>query len=165
MKKIVIFGNSGSGKSTLAKSLKKEQDLAHLDLDAIAWQPLSTQTQPVRRPIEESKSEIEEFIGSNPSWVIEGCYADLLALVLPESSEIIYLDLPIEDCIANAKKRPWEPHKYESKEAQDNNLDMLVQWIAQYEEREDEFSRSAHQQLVASYTGKTSIVKSNLRHR
>ena len=37
MDRIVIFGNSGSGKSTLAKDIAHNQNLAHLDLDTLAW--------------------------------------------------------------------------------------------------------------------------------
>lgn len=39
---------------------------------------------------------------------------DLLKLVQAQSSEIIFMNLPIELCIANAKARPWEPHKYDT---------------------------------------------------
>ncbi|WP_227819924.1 AAA family ATPase [Marinobacterium aestuarii] len=93
MKRIIIFGNSGSGKSTLAKALCKGEHLSHLDLDLIAWQPTSP---PQRKPIAESKQEIDAFISANAAWVIEGCYSDLLELALPAASEIIFLNLPVE---------------------------------------------------------------------
>ena len=160
MKKIVIFGNSGSGKSTLAKSLSQQHGLAHLDLDTIAWRPTPV---PERKPIPESRQEIDAFLDANEQWVIEGCYADLLELVTPAASEIIYLKLPLEACIANARARPWEPHKYASKEAQDANLDMLIAWIAQYDERSDTFSRAAHEQLFEAYTGKKTMHTKNDR--
>lgn len=37
MRRIVIFGNSGSGKTTMARALARRYDLAHLDLDHLAW--------------------------------------------------------------------------------------------------------------------------------
>jgi len=160
LKKVVIFGNSGSGKSTLAKELKETENLPHLDLDSIAWKGTYP---PERKPTIESKDEIDGFIGANTQWVIEGCYSDLLEIVMPESSEIIYLNLPVEACIANAKNRPWEPHKYTSKEAQDENLDMLTDWIAQYAERNDTFSRSAHEALFRTYAGKKTMHTNNER--
>jgi uncharacterized membrane protein YbaN (DUF454 family)/adenylate kinase family enzyme len=149
-RKILIFGNSGSGKSTLAKKLCDEDSLAHLDLDTLAWRRSDA---PVRKPLKESEQEIAQFIRANPGWVIEGCYTDLLELAAPYSSEIIFLNLPVETCIANAKKRPWEPHKYESKDAQDANLAMLIDWIAQYTERDDTFSRGAHEAFYEAYAG------------
>ncbi len=86
-------------------------------------------------------------------WVIEGCYADLLERVLPQATDIVFLDLSVEDCIANARQRPWEPHKYPSKDAQDANLDMLIDWIRQYETRSDTFSLAAHQALFDAFSG------------
>ncbi len=157
MKKIVIFGNSSSGKSTLAKTLSSKEGLVHLDLDALAWLPT---TPPQRKPLQESKLEIDEFINLNPSWVIEGCYSDLLDLALPSSNEIIFMNLPVEQCIENARSRPWEPHKYGSKEAQDKNLPMLIDWISQYAVRQDVFSKGSHENLYGNYQGeKTMITK------
>ena len=150
MKKIVIFGNSGAGKSTLANQLHEDAGLSHLDLDTIAWQPSSP---PTRKPIAEVSQEIAEFIHETSCWVIEGCYADLLELVLHEATELIFLDLPIEQCVENAKNRPWEPHKYPSKAVQDENLPMLVEWIQQYETRDDTFSREAHRALFDGFNG------------
>ena len=160
LKRIVIFGNSGSGKSTLARNLSGTENLLYLDLDTVAWMPGSP---PERRPIVEVEREIAAFMGSNECWVIEGCYSDLLDIALPESSEIIFLNLPVEKSISNARKRPWEPHKYESKAAQDANLDMLIDWIAQYSKRDDTFSRSAHQTLFNCYEGKKTMYTSNER--
>lgn len=155
----MIFGNSGSGKSTLARELYESEGLAHLDLDGIAWKPV---TPPERKPIAESRQEIDAFVDIHQGWVIEGCYSDLLELVLPLASEIIFLNLPIADCIANARARPWEPHKYASKQAQDANLDMLIDWIAQYDQREDTFSKVAHEQLYNNYEGKKTMFSANV---
>ena len=158
MTKIVIFGNSGSGKSSLAKRLAQEKSLAQLDLDTIAWQPGMP---PQRLPLSESMALINTFTQQNSQWVNEGCYADLLELVLPEASELIYLNLPIDACVENARKRPWEPHKYPSKEAQDANLAMLIDWIQQYHDRNDTFSQSTHARLFAQYDGRKVMYTSN----
>ncbi|RLV58983.1 shikimate kinase [Parashewanella curva] len=158
MKKIAIFGNSGSGKSTLAQKLCANNNLAHLDLDSIAWQQSEI---PERKPIAESEVEINKFINAHQGWVIEGCYSDLLEIALKHTTEIIFLNLPIEACISNAKRRPWEPHKYPSKEAQDNNLNMLIDWIKEYENRTDTFSKSAHESLFNSFDGIKFIYTSN----
>lgn len=160
MKKILIFGNSGSGKSTLAKQLCEEYNLSHLDLDGLAWKPTMP---PERAPLEESGTAIQAFAATNTGWVIEGCYIDLMEIVAPLSEEIIYLNLPVELCLENAKQRPWEPHKYESKEAQDTNLSMLLEWIKNYEQREDTFSKAAHMDFYTNYSGKKTMHHSNER--
>ena len=158
LNKILIFGNSGSGKSTLAKQLSDADGLAHLDLDTLAWEAV---VPPERKPLEESKKEIQNFIHSNESWVIEGCYTDLLELAKENASEIIFINLPIEMCISNARNRPWEPHKYESKQAQDENLNMLIDWIKQYSERTDTFSKAAHQEFYGRYIGDKRMMTCN----
>ncbi|MCG9730760.1 AAA family ATPase [Shewanella sp. Isolate13] len=158
MKRVVIFGNSGSGKSTLARQLAEAYGLAHLDLDLIAWLP---QTPPERTPLQQASLEIARFIDNNNAWVIEGCYSDLLKMVMSKASEIIFLNLPIDACVTNARNRPWEPHKYASKAEQDNNLSMLVDWIMQYESRRDTFSLAAHQALFDEFDGKKTMLCSN----
>lgn len=160
MSKFVIFGNSGSGKSTLAKELVLKHNLSHLDLDNIAWRQISP---PERMPISDSEKLINDFLTSNKRWVIEGCYSDLLELVIPMASDVVFLNLPINECINNAKRRPWEQHKYESKEKQDANLKMLVDWISMYDTREDTFSKVAHQKLFDSFQGKKLMFNSNDR--
>jgi adenylate kinase family enzyme len=146
----VVAGNSGSGKSTLATRLASSGDLAHLDLDTLAWEPV---TPPRRRAIAESARELEAFLDRNLRWVIEGCYADLLALVAPRCTCLVLLNPGVEACIANARQRPWEPHKYATKEAQDANLEMLIGWIRDYAVRRDEFSLAAHRALYDDFAG------------
>ena len=158
MKKIIIFGNSGSGKSTLAKELCFKYKLAHLDLDTLAWLPTSP---PERRALDDSKKDILSFIEVNSGWVIEGCYSDLIELALEESNELIFMNLSVEMCVANAKKRPWEPHKYVSKQEQDSNLDMLIDWIAQYPKRADTFSKKSHDNIYEQYQGLKRMITYN----
>ena len=158
MRKLLIFGNSASGKSTLAKKLAKDENLAHLDLDLLAWQATNP---PTRKPLAESAFVIEQFMQQHNSWVIEGCYSDLLMIAKLKSSEIIFLNLSIDDCLVNAKNRPWESHKYESKAAQDSNLSMLLEWISQYEVRDDTFSESAHNTFYQNYAGAKKMITCN----
>ena len=158
MKKILIFGNSGSGKSTLAAKIAASNNIAHLDLDTLAWKP---SIPPERESLVISSKNIESFTSKNNSWVIEGCYTDLLETVHSEVTEIIYLNLPVKLCIENAKNRPWEPHKYKTKETQDENLNMLIEWITQYMKRDDQFSYKSHMKFYDSFDGKKSMIKHN----
>ena len=160
MTKKLIFGNSGSGKSTLAKRLSSTGNFAHLDLDTLAWQKTNP---PERESLDISTKKIQDFISSNNNWVIEGCYTDLLDIVSPEATEIIFLNLPNKLCIENARNRPWEPHKYKSKKAQDNNLSMLINWIAEYTIRDDEFSYKSHMKFYNNYAGKKSMIEHNTK--
>jgi adenylate kinase family enzyme len=157
-RRLIIFGNSGSGKSTLAGALARREGLAHLDLDTLAWRPA---TPPERRPVDDSKSDIAAFITGAEAWVIEGCYGDLLAFAAGQATGAIWLDLPVEACTANARARPFEPHKYVSPEAQDANLPMLIDWIRAYDTRSDTFSRRAHQMLFDSFASSKVTLRAN----
>jgi adenylate kinase family enzyme len=148
--RLVLIGNSGSGKTTLARSLVRASGLSHLDLDPLAWLPC---TPPQRRPISETARTIAFFIDDHDGWVIEGCYADLAALALPRSTQLVFLNPGVDVCVEHARSRPWEPHKYPSKEAQDANLDMLLRWLRDYPTREDELSLRAHRALFDGYAG------------
>lgn len=148
--RIAVMGNSGSGKSTFAGRRAREDGLAHFDLDTLAWLP---ETPPRRRPLADSVAEIDRFIGANERWVIEGCYGDLIAAALPRATQLVFLNPGVDACIANCRARPWEPHKYASKEAQDADLPMLIEWVRDYYQRDDELSLARHRVLFDGFAG------------
>ena len=154
LRRVLVFGNSGSGKSTLARSLNATEGLTHFDLDCIAWLDADP---PERSPLLQCAKQINDFVSQHEGWVIEGCYADLLAMATPRATEMIFLNLSVDACIANAKARPWEPEKYPTQAAQDANLEMLIDWIQSYPSREDPCSQAAHQGLYDSFTGLKSM--------
>lgn len=156
MKKILIFGNSGSGKSTLAKKMSASFDLQHLDMDTLAWE--NTQP-PTRKSTNKSISILDNFLSQYNGWVIEGCYTDLLTYVSEKANEIIFLNPDTDVCVRRCQLREWEPHKYKSKVAQDENLEMLIKWVKEYENRTDEFSLKSHQALYDSFLGLKSEIR------
>ncbi len=158
--KIVVFGNSGSGKSTYARKLVQEKGLAYLDLDTIAWHKKVPTS---RRPIADSVLDLESFMAGNGAWVIEGCYSSLLEAAIKRCSRLVFLNPGTQQCVENCRARPWEPHKYASAEDQENNLDMLIDWVRSYDSRSDEFSLRAHRQLYAAFDGDKTEWDSNLR--
>jgi adenylate kinase family enzyme len=150
VRRYVVFGNSGSGKSTLAARLARVHALRHLDLDTLAWLPTSP---PRRRALVDSTRDIASFADAHDGWSIEGCYADLVDATLARCTRLVFLNPGVEACIANARLRPWEPHKYASKASQDANLAMLVEWIRAYETRRDEFSLASHRAIFERFGG------------
>jgi adenylate kinase family enzyme len=150
MQRIVIVGNSGSGKSTMASALARTEALQHLDLDTLAWDG-ERPTQ--RRALAASSAELHAFIGARQRWVIEGCYSDLAELAVMCCTRLVFLNPGIEACIQNCRSRPWEPHKYPTLAAQNQNLAMLIAWIQQYEQRDDEFGLQRHRRLFAEFQG------------
>jgi adenylate kinase family enzyme len=148
--KVLVFGNSGSGKSTLARRLAGEHGLAHLDLDAIVWEPGQVA---VQRPAAAVAASLEAFVAGNARWVIEGCYGDLVQAASAHCTEMIFLNPGVAACLANNRRRPWEPHKYDSRAAQDAMLENLQAWVADYYTREDPWSYGAHRRVFDDFAG------------
>lgn len=101
----------------------------------------------------EQRADVERFLAENTRWVVEGWQSHLLSLVLPLSTELWFLDLPVEQCVENCRVRRWEPRKYPSMQKQDENLPTLLQWVRAYNTRDDAFSRAAHEAIFTEYAG------------
>jgi adenylate kinase family enzyme len=148
--RIAILGNSGSGKSVLATWLASQTGTALLDLDTVAWEP---NRPAVARPEEEARSDVSRFCADADSWIVEGCYANLIEAALPTLPILILLDPGEAQCVANCEARPWEPHKYQSKTEQDARLPFLYTWVREYYTRSGPMSQSGHRSLFIAYSG------------
>ncbi len=148
--RILIFGNSGSGKSTLAARLVAQHCIAHLDLDSIVWEPGLVA---VQRAFEHTCKLLAEFIAGNQSWVIEGCYGELIRRALPSCTRLLFLNPGTQACLLHNESRPWEPHKYESLAAQNEMLTQLQEWVSSYRQRADDWSYAAHRQIFDDFAG------------
>lgn len=148
--RVAIIGNSGSGKSTLARRLQREHSLALLELDSIVWEPGRIA---VLREDAAIQNDLDRFLGENDSWVIEGCYGELVRKALGAEPELIFLNPDEGVCVENNKRRPWEPHKYASQEAQDAMLENLLVWVRGYYRRDDQWSLAAHRGIFDGYRG------------
>jgi adenylate kinase family enzyme len=148
--RIAIIGNSGSGKSTLAQRLAKAYGAQVVDLDTVAWEPGE-----IARPrsAESAAADVRSFCESVETWIVEGCYATLVGVALEYQPHLLFLDPGVEQCLANCRARPWEPHKYSSKAEQDEKLAFLLSWVADYYRRDGEMSHQGHQALFQSYIG------------
>jgi adenylate kinase family enzyme len=153
--KIAILGNSGSGKSTLAKLISSHHKAEMLDLDTVAFEPGKIA---VARSSEAAEREVESFCRSHDHWVVEGCYANLINAALSFKPHLLFLNPGEAQCLAHCKARPWEPHKYASKEEQDKLLEFLLTWVKQYYTRDGEMSLKAHQACFQHYSGPKSAL-------
>ena len=120
-----------------------------LDLDTVYWLP----GQAVERPSAERVALVRDFCQSNPPWIVEGCYADLIEAALPFGPELIFLDPGVEVCQAHCRNRPFESHKFATKEDQDRHLAFLLGWVEGYYERDDTMSLAAHRGMFEGYAG------------
>ncbi|MDF7798928.1 hypothetical protein P4C99_05610 [Pontiellaceae bacterium B1224] len=147
--KIILMGNAGSGKSTMAKKLMGDRNIPRLSLDEVAWAEPA-----IRMPVAESVELVRAFINQHDNWILEGCYSDIIEPILPDCEELRFLNPGIETCINHCHARPWEPEKFESKEQQDANLQNLINWVSEYETRNDEYGLKRHRKLFDAFIGK-----------
>jgi adenylate kinase family enzyme len=148
--RVAVVGNSGSGKSTLASEIASAHDVATLDLDTVAWEPGKVA---VPRDASAAASDVRAFCESHPHWVVEGCYAGLIGVAIERSPILLFVDPGVEACLSNCRTRPWEPHKYASKDEQDRKLEFLLSWVCDYYTRDGDLSLGAHWALFEAYRG------------
>jgi adenylate kinase family enzyme len=148
--RLAILGNSGSGKSTLARWVAARTGAAYLDLDTVAWEPGQAA---VVRDGALARADVADFCGTHEDWVVEGCYASLIAVALPSAPRLVWLNPGVGACLANCRARAWEPHKFASREAQDAQLAALLEWVGTYGTRQGDTSLSAHRTLFGAYAG------------
>jgi len=146
--RIILLGNAGAGKSTMARRIIGDSPIPRLSLDQIAWDE-----GPKRKPLEVSLSMLSDFIQSNKKWIIEGCYGDLIEAALPHCTELRFLNPGVEVCVAHCHRRPWEPEKFSTPEDQAAMLAQLVQWVRNYETRDDEYGLKRHRQVFDRFKG------------
>lgn len=121
-----------------------------LDLDTVAWEPDQPTT---LRPEEAARAEVQVFCQNRASWIVEGCYANLIEAALLYSPQLILLNPGEAVCLANCRARPWEPHKYASKSEQDANLQFLLSWVSDYYTRGGPLSQASHLACFRAYPG------------
>ena len=156
--RVAVIGNSGSGKSTLARQLSEAHALTALDLDTVAWEP---GTIGVPRRADAAAADVRAFCERRERWVVEGCYAGLVHDALAHSPILLFMDPGVDACLSNCRSRPWEPHKYASKDEQEGTLEFLLSWVREYYTRDGDLSLAAHQALFDAYRGP----KLRLAHR
>lgn len=148
--RVVIFGNSGSGKSTLARQLADTNGVPMLELDTVVWEPNQVGVLRLREAIHE---DVERFLATHAQWIIEGCYGELVEMVLGRCTRALFLNPGLDACVANNRRRPWEPHKYATPEAQDAMLQPLLDWVAGYYTRQDQWSYAYHRRVFDRFGG------------
>jgi adenylate kinase family enzyme len=150
MMRVLVFGNSGSGKSTYARTLADQEGVPHLDLDSIVWEPHQIA---VLRVPETIRQSLEQFLATHDSWVIEGCYGELIDAAALQCTELVFLNPGLAACLSNNARRTWEPHKYASADEQNAMLPILSAWVTDYYHRTDQWSYQAHRRIFDAHSG------------
>jgi adenylate kinase family enzyme len=154
--RVAVLGNSGSGKSTLSRWIAQYKNAPLLDLDTVAWEPGKVA---VARSAEAARSDVHAFCSTPGDWIVEGCYASLIEVTLEFSPLLLFLNPGEARCIDNCRARRWEPHKYASREEQDERLDYLLTWVRGYYTRAGDMSLTGHLACYGRYAGRKAEVR------
>ena len=139
----LIIGNGGSGKTWLAKQLGKRLSLPVHHLDDIRWEPgrsgVSRDKKLVLRDV--------DAIAATSSWLVEGVYGWLAQAVVGRVTTLVWIDLPVLECIENIEARDRQ-HGETIEDFQ-----ALLAWVGEYYTRQSSNAYAAHQQLFLQFGG------------
>ena len=119
MKKVIVIGCPGSGKSTFSRALHRITNIPLFHLDMMYWNADKT--------IVEKSVFLERLENAiqKDEWIIDGNYASTIELRLQACDTVIFLDYPLEVCLAGISERkgkkradmPWvEPENEDDEE-------------------------------------------------
>ena len=93
LSRIVVVGTTGSGKTTVARRLAQLLGVAHVELDALNWQPgwvdLNVHDSP------EFRRRVEAAVLASEAWVVDGNYRRARDVVWPRAMAVVWLDYPL----------------------------------------------------------------------
>ncbi|MGQ5522902.1 hypothetical protein ACUHMQ_06530 [Chitinimonas sp. PSY-7] len=81
-----ITATTGAGKTTLARALGQRWHIAHIELDALYWEP---GWQPAE--LEVFRQRVMHALRA-PGWIVDGNYSAVRDLYLPQTDLVIWLD-------------------------------------------------------------------------
>lgn len=145
---INIFGSSGSGSTTLAKTIAKDYDYLHIDVDDALWE----KTDPpftIRRSDEAAKKYILEQLELGKNAVISGSLVGFGDDIKDIIDLFVFINLDISIRLARIQKR--EEKRFGKRvlpggDLHQKHLDFL-KWVSDYETN-PEYIRSRKQHLL-----------------
>lgn len=141
MDRIFVVGNGGSGKSWLADRLAERLRLPVVHLDNLHWLPNFAE----ERPREERDRLVAEA-ATGEAWIMEGIYGSVLKQVLPRVTSLIWLDLPVSECVSNLLQRG------QTEGGTDKQFQDLLQYTLDYPLRQNHLnSFDGHKRLFETY--------------
>ncbi len=147
MKRIMIIGCPGSGKSTFARALREKTGLPLHYLDMMYWNPDRT-----TKPKEEFRAALRETVAL-PKWIIDGNYGSTLELRMEACDTVIFLDYPVEVCIAGVEERRGKPRADMPWVETEPDLEF-IEFVRKYNEE----SRPRVIELLRKYKDKNIII-------
>lgn len=89
MRRIHVVGSTGSGKTTLARTLATRLNIAHIELDALHWEPGW-----VEADMEVFRPRVAQALQGD-AWVVDGNYNKVRDIIWSRADTVIWLDYPL----------------------------------------------------------------------
>lgn len=143
MARTIVIGNSGAGKSWLATALSAILSVPAVDLDTLHWEPGGYG---VRRDKHQAALDVRAAAQAD-KWIIEGVYGWLADMAVPRATALVWLDLPIDECLSNLRSRGIRG------EGGEESFIELLKWASEYQVRTNANSWTAHKRIFDGFPG------------
>lgn len=137
------MGNCGSGKSWFSEKLSKRLGITSTDLDNIHWELNGYN-------LAREKTFAKEMVNQAAAaeqWIIEGVYGWLAQETAPRATVLFWLDLPVDECLRNLRRRGIRRGEDEA------SFTHLINWAKEYSFRETSSSQIGHNQIFTAFSG------------
>lgn len=139
----LIIGNAGSGKTWLAGHLSALSGIPTIHLDDLRWTPGQYGK---ARDNQVVMDEVARAAAAE-AWLMEGVFGWLAKVALPRATQLVWLDLPEDECLANVRARGIQGGGSEA------DFAALLTWIGEYRLRNNSSCFAAHLQLFEAFEG------------
>ena len=147
MKKIIVIGCPGSGKSTFSIALHDRTGIPLFHLDMLKWN--ADRTTVSREVFMERLQRVLKL----DEWIIDGNYGSTLEVRMEACDTAIFLDYPVEVCIAGVEERRGKPRPDMPWIEAEPDLEF-IEFIKKYNEE----SRPKVIELLEKYKEKNIII-------
>lgn len=145
--RILIIGNSGSGKTWLGSDLSERKKISLFHMDHIRWDQKGYE---IRRSAEDIEKDLEA-IKNKDQWILEGVFGKMAQSCLPFAEQLIWLDLPWEECKQNLLIRGPQFGNVLTSSEKEKALKTLVEWASTHDSRNDANSWGFFSELYTNF--------------
>jgi adenylate kinase family enzyme len=143
LRRTLIIGNAGSGKTWLAGQLAALSGLPVIHLDDLRWTPGQYGKPRDNQLVMDEVARAAEA----EAWLMEGVFGWLAKVAIGRATQLIWLDLPEDECLANVRARGIQGG------GSDADFEALLTWVGEYRLRDNSSCFAAHLQLFEAFEG------------
>ncbi len=143
LRRTLIIGNGGSGKTWLARQLAELSGIPTIHLDDLRWTPGQYGKARDNQVVMDDVARAAEA----DAWLMEGVFGWLAKVAMPRATQLVWLDLPEDDCLANVRARGIQGGGSAA------DFEALLTWVGEYRLRNNSSCFAAHLKLFEAFDG------------